>query len=55
MPELNIVSQPNAAVNSARKATNQNVGTIAATIGNTTDVVAQLAAIAAAINAKPSA
>ena len=56
MPPNNIVSQPNASVNSARKMTNQQVGTIAENLGSQSDdVTTALAAIAAAINAKPSA
>ena len=52
----NIVSQPNSSVNNARKATNQQVGQIAQNLGSqNTDLVAALDAIAAAINAKPSA
>lgn len=56
MAQPNITSQPNAAVNTAAKYRNQQVGKIAQDLGSqNTDIVAALDAIAAAINAKPSA
>lgn len=56
MSQTNIITQPNAAVNTANKYRNQMVGKIAEDMGSqNTDMVAALNAIAAAINAKPSA
>ncbi len=52
----NITSQPNAAVNSARKITNERVGRIAQDLGSQSgDTSAGLQAILDAILAKPSA
>ncbi len=49
------ISQANSSVNTARKATNQQVGKIAQDLGTQNDdVVAALDAIATAINALPS-
>ena len=56
MAAPNITTQPNAAVNTAGKLLNQLVGRLAQDSGSqSTDMVAAIAAIAAAIAAKPSA
>lgn len=52
----NIVSQPNAAVNTARKLTNERVGRIAQDLSSQSDdMTTALQAVLAAIQAKPSA